>query len=116
MNWSNDWYGGNGIAGSRILFTNGGIDPWCVRASPPLSGCRRAVPPTRPPAPGRHNLSVLPSNNLNPASEAILIPSGSHCRQMQPSNPTDPEDVKAARALSAEILSQWLASPVARSH
>lgn len=116
VDWTNDWYGGNGIAGSRILFTNGGIDPWCVRASLPLPRCGQAGASHLCAPLCRHNLSVLPSNNLNPASESILIPSGSHCRQMQPSSPTDPDDVKAARALSAEILSQWLASPVARSH
>jgi hypothetical protein len=110
VNWSNDWYGAQGIGGSRILFTNGNIDPW-------------------------HNLSVIPSISNNPGNQvqarhfctrqfktfqlhfnpplciclqAILIPSGSHCRQMQPSYPTDPADVQAARVLSAEILAQWL--------
>jgi hypothetical protein len=54
-----------GIGGSKILFTNGGVDPW-------------------------HALSVLPDANPNPDNSALFIPTGAHCRQMFPSSPNDP--------------------------
>ena len=71
-----------GANAGRILFTNGLIDPW-------------------------HALSVLPPNATG-GNAAILINDGAHCRQMQPSRPDDPADVKAARAQAATILAGWL--------
>lgn len=85
VDFTNDYMGGQDIGSSRILFTNGLIDPW-------------------------HALSVLPGNNQNPANQALVIPDGAHCRQMLPSEPTDPPDVKAARLAAAAILAGWLNS------
>jgi hypothetical protein len=70
---------------SRILWVNGGVDPW-------------------------HFLSLLPQENQNPANAAIVIPSGAHCRAMQPSRDSDPADVKAARLAAAAVLDGWLAA------
>lgn len=30
VNWTNDYFGAKADQGSRILYTNGLIDPWCV--------------------------------------------------------------------------------------
>jgi serine protease 16 len=85
INFTNDILGGYNVGEStdRIIFTNGGVDPW-------------------------HMLSVTPANINNPQNAALFIPTGAHCRQMFPSSPNDPADVKAARAQAANILSQWL--------
>lgn len=88
INFTNDFMGGKALGtpgtSSRIVFINGGIDPW-------------------------HALSILPSENSNPSNAAVFIPSGAHCRAMQPSSPSDPADVKAARLASAAVLDGWLA-------
>ena len=68
----------------RILWVNGGIDPW-------------------------HTLSVLPGDLSNKNSAAVWIPSCAHCRAMLSSRANDPQDVKDARALSAATLAAWLA-------
>jgi serine protease 16 len=87
--FSNAVYGGKDVTEQvpRILWVNGLVDPW-------------------------HALSVLPADNANPANAAVVIPTGAHCRAMLPSSPTDPEDVKAARAASAAVLAGWLAQQV----
>jgi serine protease 16 len=83
INFNNDMLGGQRPGGSRILFINGGIDPW-------------------------HSLSVTPFNIDNPNNAAVFIPSGAHCRQMLPSQPSDPEDVKLARLQCAAMLQAWM--------
>lgn len=88
VDFTNDYLGGYDIAASNILFTNGGVDPW-------------------------HALSVTPANAnalQNASDYTVWIPTGAHCRNMFPSMPTDPADVKAARAQSATILANFLAS------
>lgn len=79
---TNDLLGGAAIAGSHIIFVNGGVDPW-------------------------HNLSVL---ETRPELLSVFIPTGAHCRQMRASSDSDPEDVKEARAQIAAQLAVWLAN------
>jgi hypothetical protein len=56
-----------------------------------------------------HYLSVRPDNiNANDQDYAVWIPTGAHCRNMFPSSPNDPADVRAARAQAATILAQFL--------
>lgn len=83
VDFTNAYLGGKTLDTDRILFTNGLVDPW-------------------------HVLSVLPSENNNATNAALLIPTGSHCRQMFPSSPNDSPDVIAARVAAASILKGWL--------
>jgi hypothetical protein len=89
VRFTNAYLGGFSIAGatadtSRVLFTNGGVDPWA-------------------------SLSVRPDNVPAASRDSVVwIPTGAHCRQMRASSPNDPADVVAARAQSAAILAAAL--------
>lgn len=67
---------------SRIIFAYGELDPWHVFA-----------------------ISNKPLSDLLPV---IMIPSGSHCADMQGSRPDDTIDMKAARNKEEAILASWL--------
>lgn len=85
IEFTNAYLGGYGVdrTADRIIFTNGGIDPW-------------------------HALSVTPDRATNPDNLALLIPTGAHCSQMFPSMPNDPPDRVAARVAAAQQLKEWL--------
>lgn len=85
--FTNSYFGGRDSATSRILYTNGGVDPW-------------------------HMLSVTPANGQNGGEATVWIPNGAHCRNMFPSIPSfDPPEVVKARLQSAAILEGWLQQP-----
>jgi thymus-specific serine protease len=79
--FSNLYYGSNHPAGSRIIYVNGHVDPW-------------------------HALSVLES--LSNEQVAVFIEGTSHCQNMQPTLPTDPPALTAARQKIDAQLTQWL--------
>ncbi|XP_011706355.1 PREDICTED: putative serine protease K12H4.7, partial [Wasmannia auropunctata] len=80
---TNIMYGGQLPDLQNVIFTNGDIDPW-------------------------HPLSVL--QDLNAFSPAILINGSSHCRDMYSDAPTDPDDLKKARAKVRDIIGKWISS------
>ena len=86
---TNALLGGKAVANatSRVLWTNGGVDPW-------------------------HTLSALAADIAPSAgSAAVFMPASSHCRAMSASRADDPQEVKDARAQSAAALAGWLAAP-----
>eukprot|EP00003_Mantamonas_plastica_P024024 TRINITY_DN4421_c0_g1_i4.p1 TRINITY_DN4421_c0_g1~~TRINITY_DN4421_c0_g1_i4.p1 ORF type:complete len:184 (+),score=62.52 TRINITY_DN4421_c0_g1_i4:143-694(+) len=82
IDWTNDYYGGKGYAGTNTVFVNGLIDPW-------------------------HALSVV-SDHGNENITRIVIPSGAHCQNMEPPNAADKPDVIAARKQIQAILTSWV--------
>merc|ERR1719430_2991127 len=64
-------YGGFQPSVSNVVFVHGSIDPW-------------------------HAMGVL--EDLNEAAPSIYIPGNSHCADMYPDTPDDPEELRAARA------------------
>lgn len=82
INFANTIYGGANIQSSRIMFTNGQIDPW--RAN---------------------GVSVSPN-----AEEPVLLVAGaSHHFWTHPSLPTDAAPVNEARQVIWKQVSEWLA-------
>ena len=75
-------YGGNKIQGSRIMFTNGQIDPW------------------------RANGVAVSPNEEEPV---LLVAGASHHFWTHPSLPTDSAPVNAARQAIWTQVSNWLA-------
>ena len=72
--------GSTHFGGTRVIFVNGNVDPW-------------------------HALSKL---DTSPGVLSILIDGTAHCRQMQPSRPTDtPALVHAREEIAAQLL-VWL--------
>ena len=71
-----------GNATSRIIFSNGLLDPW--------HGGGYLTPPG----------DLLPT---------VIIPSGAHHLDLRGKNPKDPPDVTAARQQEVNYLQQWLA-------
>ena len=85
--FTNAYLGGQRIAGSRIIFVNGDVDPW-------------------------HALSVYPGNNVtsfDPLQPTVFIPGGSHCSNMGTPSDSDPPALVAAHAEIDGFLSQFLA-------
>ncbi len=78
---TNEKYGGNHLAGSRIIFVNGLVDPWS-------------------------RLSVL--SDLSSDLIAITIANGSHCIDEEGIGPFPYPVANAARKETFEILSRWL--------
>ena len=87
--FSNDYYGGNQPAGTRILFVNGSIDPW-------------------------HWLSVY-QKPLSPTETTVFINGTAHCANMMPASPNDPPNLVAARVQIAAQVSAWLADAAVAS-
>jgi len=82
INWSNQYYGADHIASSRILFVNGEIDPW-------------------------HALSVL--QPLSPDEPALWVEGASHHFWTHIPLPTDLPPINQARQLIAQQVDAWLA-------
>ena len=66
---------------SRIIFSNGLLDPW-------------------------HGGGYMES--LGPELPVVIIPSGAHHLDLRGKNPADPPDVTAARQKEVQILQGWL--------
>lgn len=73
-------------AASNILFVNSGIDGWSAAG-------------------------VRPRDAVSAANAVVFMPTQSHCRAMASSRADDPDEVKAARKASADVLAAWLAQP-----
>jgi hypothetical protein len=81
VDWTNTYYGGKNVVGTRIVFPNGSIDPW-------------------------HALSITTSISSN--LPAIYIIGTAHCANMYPPNEADSPELKAARIMIENYLSLWL--------
>jgi len=82
INETNDYYGGKHPVGSRVLFVNGGLDPWS-------------------------SLSITKS--ISPDLIALFIPGTSHCANMFRAKSGDPPALAIAQALIAQQIHIWLA-------
>ena len=83
-NWMQIWYPLDvGNAGSRIIFSNGLLDPW-------------------------HGGGYLTSPNSANEMPAVVIPHGAHHLDLRGSNPADPEDVITARKNESNYIRTWL--------
>jgi len=80
---TNGYYGGNQPGGSRILFVNGGLDPWA-------------------------SLSVTKS--ISPELPALYIPGTSHCANYFRPKPGDPPSLAMAQAQILQQIHDWLAA------
>eukprot|EP01120_Amphizonella_sp_Union-15-10_P008998 TRINITY_DN3325_c0_g2_i1.p1 TRINITY_DN3325_c0_g2~~TRINITY_DN3325_c0_g2_i1.p1 ORF type:complete len:481 (+),score=63.13 TRINITY_DN3325_c0_g2_i1:20-1462(+) len=81
-NWLATYFGGTNFKPySRIIFSNGLLDPW-------------------------HGGGVLTS--LSDSLVAIIIPDGAHHLDLRESNPADPPSVIAARNLEKSYLRKWI--------
>jgi len=83
INETNFYYGGKNPIGSRVLFVNGGLDPWS-------------------------SLSITKS--ISPELPALFIPGTSHCANMFRAKPGDPPSLATAQALIAEQIHIWLSA------
>ena len=81
INFTNEYYGAEKFAGTRVVFVNGAIDPW------------HALSFTKDP----------PNNNT-----AIFLQTTAHCADMYPDSASDPEELKQARQKINSIIGQWL--------
>ncbi|EDQ91339.1 uncharacterized protein MONBRDRAFT_18115 [Monosiga brevicollis MX1] len=82
VNWTNEFYGGQQVAGTRIIYPNGSIDPW-------------------------HALSVT-SNTTIEDTLAIFINGTAHCANMYPPSSSDLPGLTAARTSILNTLQTWL--------
>jgi pimeloyl-ACP methyl ester carboxylesterase len=80
--WGSDWSASAG--GSRIIFSNGNLDPWSYGGVPD---------------------SVAGGDD---GPHVLHIASGAHHIDLRAADPHDPPDVTAARATEADILGRWL--------
>jgi pimeloyl-ACP methyl ester carboxylesterase len=78
---TNDEYGGFFPDVDNVVFVHGSIDPW-------------------------HAMGVL--ENLSETAPAIYINGTSHCADMYPSYPDDPEELLQARAKITELVDTWI--------
>ncbi|OWF35753.1 thymus-specific serine protease-like [Mizuhopecten yessoensis] len=81
VGFTNEYYGGSSPRGSKIIFSNGSIDPW-------------------------HKLGVL--TGLSATEQAVFIEGTAHCNDLMPSKPKDPPQLTAARRKIASIITGWL--------
>lgn len=77
--------GGKAIAGTRIIYPNGSIDPW-------------------------HALGITAPNGV-PDNVVVFINGTAHCANMYPPAPTDLPALTDARTVIFNTLKSWLASP-----
>ncbi|XP_067875185.1 thymus-specific serine protease [Heterodontus francisci] len=82
VNFTNDYYGADHPASSRIIFVNGDIDPW-------------------------HALSVL--KNLSCSEVALVINGTAHCADMGIPEKGDPPALQQARQKISDQIGAWLA-------
>ncbi|XP_038641900.1 thymus-specific serine protease [Scyliorhinus canicula] len=82
VNFTNDYYGADHPASSRVIFVNGDIDPW-------------------------HALSVL--KNQSRSEVALIINGTAHCANMNPEEEGDPPSLRQARQKVDDQIGTWLA-------
>merc|ERR1719210_2841834 len=78
-------YGGFHPSVSNVVFVHGSIDPW-------------------------HAMGVL--EDLNEDAPSIYIPGTSHCADMYPDKPEDPEELTAARVKIGELVNSWICQKI----
>lgn len=78
---TNTNYGGLHIAGTKIVFPNGSIDPW-------------------------HALGI--TSDVSAEEQAIFIEGTAHCANMYPELPSDPPELVQARLKIKEHIVNWL--------
>ena len=82
---TNHEYGGFQPNVSNVVFVHGSIDPW-------------------------HAMGVL--EDLNEMAPSIYIPGTSHCADMYPDSPSDPEELTAARLRIGELVNTWVCQKI----
>ncbi|XP_048378159.1 thymus-specific serine protease [Stegostoma tigrinum] len=82
VDFTNDYYGADHPASSRIIFVNGDIDPW-------------------------HSLSVL--KNQSHSEVALIINGTAHCANMLPTEQEDSPSLRQARQKIDNQIGAWLA-------
>jgi len=82
VHWTNTYYGSNRPVGTKILYPNGGLDPW-------------------------HVLGVL--SDIGPEQPFTLIPKTAHCADLYASREIDDPVLKAFRTQALASLHKWLA-------
>uniref|UniRef100_UPI00398EDDF2 LOW QUALITY PROTEIN: thymus-specific serine protease n=1 Tax=Pristiophorus japonicus TaxID=55135 RepID=UPI00398EDDF2 len=82
IDFTNDYYGADRPASSRIIFVNGDIDPW-------------------------HALSVL--KNQSSSEVAIVINGTAHCADLRSPEAQDPPSLRQARKKIDDQIGIWLA-------
>merc|ERR1719334_1049255 len=80
---SNIEYGGFHPGVSNVAFVHGSIDPW-------------------------HAMGVL--EDLNAAAPSFYVTGTSHCADMYPDSPDDPEEMTEARIEIGKLVKQWIAN------
>lgn len=81
VSFTNEYYGGDQPRGSKIIFSNGSIDPW-------------------------HKLGVL--TDLSDTEHAVFIEGTAHCNDLGSTKPKDPPALTAARKKISTIITGWL--------
>lgn len=79
VNFTNTFYGAQGMRGTRIVFPNGSIDPW-------------------------HTLGVVKQDQVSSDSLVLLINGTAHCADLYPDADNDPPQLRAARAQISDFL------------
>merc|ERR1712227_135411 len=74
-------YGGFSPAATNVVWVHGSVDPW-------------------------HAMGVL--DTLNEAAPAIYITGTSHCADMYPDGPNDPQELLDAKKRIGELVAQWV--------
>ncbi|XP_052816348.1 putative serine protease K12H4.7 [Mya arenaria] len=78
---TNRYYGGRGIAITKVVFPNGSIDPW-------------------------HAMGV--TQNISSEATAIYIEGTAHCANMYPARDQDPQQLTDARTKISSLIGSWL--------
>ncbi|XP_029472070.1 putative serine protease K12H4.7 isoform X1 [Rhinatrema bivittatum] len=78
---TNEMYGGFNIQSSRIVFSNGCVDPW-------------------------HALGII--KDLSEELPAVYIKGTAHCANMYPARADDPPQLAAARLYILSLLEKWI--------
>ena len=74
-------YGGFNPAETNVVWVHGSVDPW-------------------------HAMGVL--DTVNEAAPAIYITGTSHCADMYPDSPNDPQELLDAKKRIGELVAQWV--------
>lgn len=81
IGFTNLWYGARNIGSSRIVLTNGSVDPW-------------------------HALGL--TETAHPLMPVFYIKGTAHCADLYASNPNELPELTAARAKSWQYITSWL--------
>jgi len=84
VNWTNTYYGGRNVQGSKIIFPNGSVDPW-------------------------HKLGIL--KTAGPSLPAFYMQGTAHCSDLYPPRDSDLPTLTNTRRQEMKMIAQWIAQP-----